>query len=60
MSELAAAMIDQRVNGITKDPLWSDALAEIGKRVLPEEDFLVSEQVLILKIYQTLMEHFLK
>lgn len=41
VSELAAAMIDQCVNGITKDPLWSDDLATIGKRVLREEDYLV-------------------
>jgi len=40
VSELAAAMIDQCVNGITKDPLWSDDLAEIGKRVLRKEDYL--------------------
>ncbi|CRG83419.1 hypothetical protein PISL3812_00770 [Talaromyces islandicus] len=40
VSELAAAMIDQAQNGITKDPLWSDELAEIGKRVLKEEDYL--------------------
>ncbi|CRG89505.1 hypothetical protein PISL3812_06541 [Talaromyces islandicus] len=40
VSELAAAMIDQCQNGITKDPLWSDELAELGKRVLKEEDYL--------------------
>lgn len=40
LSELAAAMIDQCQNGITKDPLWSDELAEIGKRVLKTEDYL--------------------
>jgi hypothetical protein len=40
VSELAAAMIDQCQHGITKDPLWSDELAEIGKRVLKEEDYL--------------------
>ena len=38
--ELAAAMIDQYLNGITKDPLWSNDLAEIGRRVLSEEDYL--------------------
>ncbi|QKX64642.1 uncharacterized protein TRUGW13939_11818 [Talaromyces rugulosus] len=40
VSELAAAVIDQCQHGITKDPLWSDELAEIGKRVLKEEDYL--------------------
>jgi hypothetical protein len=40
VSELAAAMIDQCLNGITKDPLWSKDLAEIGQRVLHEEDYL--------------------
>ena len=30
LSELAAAMIDQCLNGITKDPLWSEDLVEIG------------------------------
>jgi hypothetical protein len=40
VSELAAAMIDQCLNGITKDPLWGDELAQIGQRVLREEDYL--------------------
>lgn len=40
VSELAAAMIDQCLNGITKDPLWSDDLVEIAQRVLKEEDYL--------------------
>jgi hypothetical protein len=40
VSELAAAMIDQCLNGITKDPLWSDDLANIGQRVLRKEDYL--------------------
>jgi hypothetical protein len=40
VSELSAAMIDQCLNGITKDPLWSDDLAKIGKCVLHEEDYL--------------------
>ncbi|GAM35248.1 hypothetical protein TCE0_017f03433 [Talaromyces pinophilus] len=40
VSELAAAMIDQCQHGITEDPLWSDKLSEIGKRVLREEDYL--------------------
>lgn len=40
VSELAAAMIDQCLNGITKDTLWSEDLAEIGKRLLKEEDYL--------------------
>jgi hypothetical protein len=40
VSELAAAMIDQCLKGITKDPLWSNDLAEIGRRVLGEEDYL--------------------
>lgn len=40
VSELAAAMIDQCLTGITKDPLWSDELAEIGQRILRKEDYL--------------------
>jgi len=40
VSELAAAMIDQCKNGITKDPLWSNELADIGSRVLQKEDYL--------------------
>ena len=40
VSELAAAMIDQCMNGITKDPLLSDDLVEIGQRVIREEDYL--------------------
>lgn len=30
VSELVAAMIDQCLNGVTKDPLWSSDLVEIG------------------------------
>jgi hypothetical protein len=33
-------MIDQFLKRITKDPLWSIDLAEIGRRVLGEEDYL--------------------
>ena len=40
VSELAAAMIDQCLNGITKDPLWNDDLEKIGQRVLRKEDYL--------------------
>ncbi|KAF4626500.1 hypothetical protein G7Y89_g11659 [Cudoniella acicularis] len=40
VSELAAAMIDQCLNGITKDPLWAKDIMDIGKRVLGEEDYL--------------------
>lgn len=40
VSELAAAMIDQCLNGITEDTLWSAELAEIGQRVLEKEDYL--------------------
>ncbi|QSS59119.1 nucleoside-diphosphate-sugar epimerase [Histoplasma capsulatum] len=39
LSELAAAMIDQCLNGITKDPLWAEDLEEIGARVLRKEDY---------------------
>ena len=41
VSEIAAAMIDQCLNGVTKDPLWSNELAEIGQRLLRKEDYLV-------------------
>jgi len=34
VSEIAAAMVDQCVNGITKEPLWSKDLLEIGSRFL--------------------------
>ncbi|KAM3084148.1 hypothetical protein ACMFMG_001750 [Clarireedia jacksonii] len=40
VSELAAAIIEQCLKGFTKDPLWGDDLAEIGKGVLREEDYL--------------------
>jgi hypothetical protein len=40
VSELAAGMIDQCLNGITKDPLWSNDFVEIGQHVLREEDYL--------------------
>ena len=40
VSELAAALIDQCLNGITKDPLWGDDLAQIGQRVLSKEDYV--------------------
>jgi len=41
VSELAAvAMIEQCVNGITKDPLWSKDLVEIGQGVLGKGDYL--------------------
>ncbi|KAL9594239.1 MAG: hypothetical protein Q9219_007141 [cf. Caloplaca sp. 3 TL-2023] len=40
LSELAAAMIDQCLHGITKDPLWGEDLVEIGQRVLSTEDYL--------------------
>lgn len=41
LSELAAAMIDQSLNGISKDPLWGEDLVQIGQRVLRKEDYLV-------------------
>lgn len=50
VSELAVAMIDQCQNGITKDPLWSDELAEIGKRVLKKEDYLCWPSVLFFPV----------
>ncbi|KAI9699565.1 MAG: hypothetical protein M1820_007063 [Bogoriella megaspora] len=40
LSELAATMIDQCVNGVTKDPLWGEDCARIGKQVLKAEDYL--------------------
>ncbi|KAL8857217.1 MAG: hypothetical protein Q9178_006272 [Gyalolechia marmorata] len=40
LSELAAAMIDQCLHGITKDPLWGEDLVEIGQRALSPEDYL--------------------
>ena len=40
LSELAAVMIEQCLNGITKDPLWSEDLVEIGQRILSKEDYL--------------------
>ena len=43
LSELAAAMVDQCVNGITKDPLWNEDLIKIGRRVLREEDYLTEK-----------------
>lgn len=43
VSELAAAMIDQCLNGITKDPLMSDDMVQIGQRVLSKEDYAGAE-----------------
>ncbi|CAL8578623.1 hypothetical protein XPA_004390 [Xanthoria parietina] len=40
VSELAAAMLDQCLHGVTKDPLWGEDLVEIGRRVLREGDYL--------------------
>ena len=40
ISELAAAMIDQCLNGITGDPLWAVDLVRIGKGTLSVEDYL--------------------
>ncbi|KAL9615622.1 MAG: hypothetical protein Q9204_008726 [Flavoplaca sp. TL-2023a] len=40
LSELAAAMIDQCLHGITKDPLWGEDLVEIGQRALSPEAYL--------------------
>jgi hypothetical protein len=40
VSELAVAMIDQCVNGITEDPLWPQELVNIGKKLITEEDYL--------------------
>lgn len=40
VSELAAAMIDQCLNGISKDTLWSFDLLEIGQRAISETDYL--------------------
>ncbi len=40
VSELAAAMIERCLNGITKDPLWARDLAEIGMTILQKEDYL--------------------
>ncbi|KAF2203961.1 hypothetical protein GQ43DRAFT_447033 [Delitschia confertaspora ATCC 74209] len=42
MSELAAAMIDQCLNGITKDPLWARGLVDMGSRVLREEEYVAA------------------
>ena len=36
VDEIAAALIDQVVNGIEKDPLDNDDLARIGRKVLAE------------------------
>ncbi|KAL8908868.1 MAG: hypothetical protein Q9207_000594 [Kuettlingeria erythrocarpa] len=40
LSELAAAMIDQCLHGITKNPLWGEDLVEIGQRALSPENYL--------------------
>ncbi|KAJ4300795.1 hypothetical protein N0V90_002883 [Kalmusia sp. IMI 367209] len=39
VSELAAAMIEQCLGGITNDPLWSQDLAEIASKVLKPGDY---------------------
>lgn len=40
LSELAAAMIDQCLHGITEGPLWGEDLVEIYQRALSPEDYL--------------------
>ncbi|KAF1963215.1 NAD(P)-binding protein [Byssothecium circinans] len=40
VSELAAAMIEQCLNGITMDPLWGQDLVEIGSKELRPEDYV--------------------
>lgn len=40
VSELAAAMIEQTLSGISKDTLWGDDLQKIGSKVLKEEDYV--------------------
>jgi hypothetical protein len=39
VSELAAAMIEQGLSGISNDTLWGDDLQKIGSRVLKAEDY---------------------
>ncbi|KAF2792574.1 NAD(P)-binding protein [Melanomma pulvis-pyrius CBS 109.77] len=43
VSELAAAMIQQCLDGITKDPLWAKDLVQIGSRVLRTEDYATAQ-----------------
>ncbi|KAF2864927.1 hypothetical protein BDV95DRAFT_555213 [Massariosphaeria phaeospora] len=40
VSELAAAMIQQCLDGITKEPLWGKDLQEIGSKALRQEDYV--------------------
>lgn len=40
VSELAAAMIDQCLHGITEEPLRAKDIVRIGKNVLKEGDYV--------------------
>jgi len=40
VSELAAAMIEQGLSGISKETLWGNDLQEIGSKVLKAEDYV--------------------
>ena len=43
VAELAAAMIDQCLNGITKDPLWASDLVEIGQACYIRDRYAIDE-----------------
>ncbi|KAF2438902.1 NAD(P)-binding protein [Karstenula rhodostoma CBS 690.94] len=43
LSELAAAMIEQAVSGVSKETLWGNDLVEIGSRVLKKDDYVPME-----------------
>jgi hypothetical protein len=43
VSELAAAMIEQGLGGVSNDTLWGDDLQKIGSKVLKAEDYVLSD-----------------
>ena len=50
VSETAVTIINQCLNGITKDPLWNNNSVKTGNSVLQEEDYLKQEDSVIICI----------
>ncbi|KAF2014064.1 NAD(P)-binding protein [Aaosphaeria arxii CBS 175.79] len=44
VSDIAAAMIDECINGFTKETLWPQDMTKIGQRVLKKEDYADYEE----------------
>lgn len=44
VSELAAAMIEQALHGISVETLWGSDLQQIGSKVLQPEDYVLGDE----------------